>query len=159
MSLTTNKGIELIQEHEGLRLVAYRDSVGVLTIGYGHTGGVYEGQKISHAKAVEYLREDLTTAQNAVRRFVLEKGIPLQPNQFDALVSLVFNVGSGSIFTKKYDNGYQQGSTLYNRLLMLDFSGAAERFTDFRKAGGRELAGLLKRREQERDLFLKKKAA
>ena len=159
MSLITNKGLELIQQYEGVRLDAYRDVAGIWTIGYGHTGGVYEGMEITHTRALELLREDLATAQKAVDRFVVDKGVPLQPNQFDALVSLVFNVGAGNIFTKQYDNGYQSGSTLYNRLLMLDFEGAASHFTDFVNSGGRYVDGLYRRRLHERDLFLKKKAA
>lgn len=157
--ITTDNGIALIKRHEGLRLTAYLDPIGILTIGYGHTKDVYKGQVISEAKAEEFLREDLSVAERAVKKYVLDKKIALQPHQFDALVSLIFNVGQHNIFTKVYNNGYASGSTLYNKLLVFDFAGAAERFTDFVRAGGNILKGLERRRKEEKDLFLKKKSA
>lgn len=155
--MISNTGISFIQKWEELRLKAYKDPIGIWTIGWGHIDGVYEGQTITKNQALEFLRQDLSEAQKAVDNFVIKKNIPLQGHQYDALVSLVFNVGSGNIFTKNYSNGYASGSTLYNKLLMLDFEGAAKRFTDFVKAGGETLNGLVRRREMERDMFLKKK--
>ncbi len=151
---TSAAGLNIIKKHEGLRLNAYKDAVGVWTIGYGHTDGVYAGQVITNQQAQAYLVQDVKNSENAVITYVLNKGIPLTQNQFDALVSLVFNVGSGSIFTKKYTNGYTSGSTLYNMILKGNFSAAAERFMDFVKAGGVTLNGLVKRRKDEMLLFL-----
>ena len=156
MNLSAN-GLEFIKSHEGLRLEAYRDVAGIWTIGYGHTNTAKEGQTITESEAENLLRQDVVTAKNAVNRYVVEKGVPVNQNQFDALVSLVFNLGSHNIFTKNYSNGYPFGSRLYNLLLQFDFEAASQRFTDFIKAGGRTWDGLVKRRKEERDLFLSKK--
>lgn len=151
----SNAGLNIIKQFEGLRLNAYKDAVGIWTIGYGHTKNVYAGQVITADQAVQYLREDVQTAENAVNYYLSHVG--LTQGQFDALVSLVFNVGAASIFTKKYDNGYSQGSSLYNLILLGRFDKAAARFTDFVKAGGQVLSGLVRRREAEKSLFEKKK--
>lgn len=89
---TSNKGIEIITKHEGLVRTAYLDPVGIWTIGYGHTGGVKSGDVVSESQAEMLLRDDLTTAERAVN----SHGLHLSQNQFDALVSLVFNIGSGN---------------------------------------------------------------
>ncbi len=150
---TSQKGIELIKRFEGLRLFSYPDA-GAYAIGYGHTKGVRPNQQITKEVAERYLKEDLHEFETSVNKYVVNKGIPLTQNQFDALVSLVYNVGAGSIFTKNYGNSFGKGSTLYNHLKNHRFKEAAARFTDFKKANGKVNQGLLKRREQERDLFL-----
>ena len=92
---TSNNGIELIKRHEGLRLNAYKCTSGKLTIGYGHTKGVKIGQTITKEEAERLLREDLIVAENEINRHNLN----LNQNQFDALVSFVFNVGIGNFQT------------------------------------------------------------
>jgi lysozyme len=135
------KAADLIQQSEGLRLTAYRDTGGVLTIGYGHTGpDVYEGQTITKAEAERLLRQDMQTAANAVREFV---GVPLSPAQFDALTSFVFNVGRAA-FAR---------STLLRKLNARDYAGAAAEFDRWVYDNGRKLPGLVARRAEERALF------
>jgi lysozyme len=96
-----------LEQFEGLRLTAYKDSVGVLTIGYGHTGkDVVPGLTITQADADQLLASDLVEAENAVSRLVK---VPLSDNQFGALVSFTFNVGTsafaGSSLLKKLNAG------------------------------------------------------
>src|SRR5574337_412189 len=86
--------IDLIKAAEGLRLTAYRDSVGVLTIGYGSTGGIKPGQTITPEQAEAMLVDDLDEAAEAVRQLVT---VPLTQGQFDALCSFVFNLGAGRL--------------------------------------------------------------
>jgi GH24 family phage-related lysozyme (muramidase) len=82
-------GIELIKKFEGCVLFGYKDPVGIPTIGYGHTGGVVVGQRISQARADELLKQDLKRFEKAVN----DLGLKLNQNQFDALVSFAYNVG------------------------------------------------------------------
>ena len=89
---TSPKGIALIKEFEGLRLKAYQCPGGVWTIGYGHTAGVKPGMLISKAQAEEYLKADLI----AFERYLNGLGLALNQNQFDALVSFIYNVGTGN---------------------------------------------------------------
>ena len=87
------KGLELIKKYEGYRGVAYRCPAGVWTVGYGHTNGVTKATTCNEAQAEAWLLEDVAFAEAAVT----EAAIPaLNQNQFDALVSFVFNVGSGN---------------------------------------------------------------
>jgi lysozyme len=135
------RGIALIQRFEGLRLTAYLDSVDKPTIGYGSTKGVRMGDEITQAQAVELLAADVERHADGVRRLV---DVPLTQNQFDALVSLVFNIGVGAF----------RRSTLLRKLNAGDHRGAADELLRWTKAGGRELRGLVRRREAERALFL-----
>lgn len=137
---TSPKGISLIKEFEGLSLDAYLCSAGVLTIGYGHTGGVQKGDRITAKKAEELLQDDLKKFENGVLRLVR---VPLNQNQFDALVSFAFNLGVGNLGK----------STLLRKLNDRDFKGAATEFVRWNKAGGRELDGLTRRRNAEAELF------
>lgn len=129
-------GLNLIKQFEGCRLTAYKDSVGVLTIGYGHTKGVKAGQKITQAEADEYLKQDVVTAERAVNKYKYN----YNQNQFDALVSFTFNCGSGNL-KKITDNG--------NRTL----AQISARIPNYNKAGGKVLAGLTRRRAAEKALF------
>ncbi|UGA37973.1 lysozyme [Chromobacterium haemolyticum] len=142
---TSAKGITLIQKSEGLRLKAYQDSVGVWTIGYGHTGpDVKPGMVITQAQADALLARDLERFEAGVARLVK---VPLNQNQFDALVCFSFNLGLGAL----------QGSTLLLRLLNAgDYAGAAAQFPRWNKAGGKELPGLTRRRAAEQAMFLGK---
>jgi GH24 family phage-related lysozyme (muramidase) len=141
-------GINLIKYYEGLRTKAYLDSVGVATIGYGHTKGVKLGMIITETKAEELLKQDLEYFENKVLDLVK---VNLTQHQFDALVSFAFNVGEGNL--KK--------STLLKKLNNLVFfrqseiEAVADEFLKWNKAGGKVLAGLTKRRQAERLLFLK----
>lgn len=138
---TSPKGIALIKEYEGLRLGAYLCSAGVLTIGYGHTGGVKEGDLITEQKAEQLLQDDLKKFENGVLRLVR---VPVTQNQFDALVSFAFNLGVGNLGK----------STLLKMLNDRDYKGAAGQFIRWNKAAGKELAGLTRRRIAESELFL-----
>ena len=89
MMRTSSDGLNIIKAHEGLKLEAYRCPAGVLTIGYGHTGNVHPGEKITMEKAEEYLINDIRWAEDAVERVQPR----LNQNQFDALVDFAYNVG------------------------------------------------------------------
>ena len=89
MNISQN-GINLIKQFEGLRLKAYQCAAGVWTIGYGHTSGVKKGDKITPKQAEDFLRSDLEKFENAINNLVIAE---LNQNQFDALVSFVFNIG------------------------------------------------------------------
>ena len=134
-------GLDLIKDFEGLRLNAYQDAVGVWTIGYGHTNTAYPGQRITNAQATDLLRQDVANFEDAVTRAVR---VPINENQFAALVSFAYNVGSGAL----------NSSTLLRKLNAGDTFGAANEFLRWNRAGGRVLAGLTRRREAERSLFL-----
>jgi len=133
--------IDLVKASEGCRLTAYRDSVGVLTIGYGHTNGVKEGQTITQAEADELLAEDLDHAADAVRDLVK---VHLSQGQYDALTSFCFNLGQARL----------RDSTLLRLLNQGQYQQAAAQFKYWVLAAGVKLPGLVKRRESERQLFL-----
>ena len=139
MSLS-QAGLNLIKSHEGLRTTAYQDPVGVWTIGYGHTGTAKPGQKITEAQAEQLLRQDVGWAQDAVRKNVK---VPLTQGQFDALVSFTFNAGAGALGR----------STLLKKLNAGDYAGAQAEFGKFVHAGGRVLPGLVRRRNEEAQMF------
>jgi GH24 family phage-related lysozyme (muramidase) len=134
-------GLNLIKEFEGCILQTYDDGVGVLTIGYGHTQGVAWGQSITQAEAEELLKQDLNYFENSVTTLVK---VPLTDNQFSALVSFTFNIGSGA-FTE---------STLLRVVNQRQYQAAADQFLRWINGGGQVMAGLVRRREAERNLFL-----
>lgn len=138
---TSQKGINLIAKYEGCRLEAYKDPVGVWTIGYGHTANVRSGQVITKAQAEDLLRDDLSKFEAYVSKYVK---IALSQSQFDALVSFTYNVGAGNL----------KSSTLLKKLNSGDYAGAANEFPRWNKAGGKVLNGLVKRRAEEQQLFL-----
>lgn len=135
-------GIELIKKFEGCALKAYKCPAGIWTIGYGHTKGVKEGHVITQAQAEKYLKQDLKQFEEVVNNLV---NVPLNQNQFDALVSFCYNLGGGNL----------KRSTLLNLLNKEDYNGAAEQFDLWVYANGKKLAGLIKRRAAEKELFLK----
>ncbi|MFD1711849.1 SafA/ExsA family spore coat assembly protein [Ottowia sp. GY511] len=139
MSLSSG-GLDLIKSHEGLRTSAYQDPVGVWTIGYGHTGTAKPGQKISEAQAEQLLRKDVGWAEDAVRKNVK---VPLSQGQFDALVSFTFNLGAGALGR----------SGLLQKLNAGDYAGAQAEFGKYVHAGGRVLPGLVRRRNEEAQMF------
>lgn len=139
-------GLDLIKSFESLRLTAYRDPVGIWTIGYGHTGpDVYPGLEISKIEAEQLLADDLRMSEESVRELV---SVSLNDNQFAALVSFAFNVGGGAL----------KGSTLRKKLNQKDYRGAAGEFSKwvYGTIKGKKvlLPGLVRRRAQERNLFL-----
>lgn len=140
--ITVNK--QAIKDAEGLRLTAYQDGGGVWTIGYGHTGAdVRANLTIPLSEAERLLTKDLKTAEGYVNTGVLVK---LTQNQFDALVSFVYNVGGGAF----------QSSTLLKLLNAGDYEGAANQLPRWNKDNGKVVQGLINRREKERQLFLRK---
>ena len=134
-------GVEALKQYEGLSLTAYRDSGGVWTIGYGSTRDVREGMRISQAEADQRFLADTEWAQAAVRTDVV---VPITQPQFDALVSLAYNIGAGA-FAK---------STLVRLLNAGDYRGAAEQFLAWNKVRGEVVTGLAVRRAKERAMFM-----
>ncbi len=134
-------GLQIIKDSEGLRLEAYNLG-GQWLIGYGHARTARAGMKISEAQAEALLREDVKDAEDGVRRKV---AVPVNRNQFSAMVSLAYNLGVG---------GFGR-STVLSALNAGDYNGAADAFLNHNKAGGKVNEHLTHRREQERALFLK----
>lgn len=137
-------GIALIKRFEGCELTAYPDpGTGgePYTVGYGHTGPeVKLGMRIPQETADAWLAADLEKFEKCVEAAA---SVPLTQSQFDALVSLAFNIGCAAL----------RGSTLVKRLNDADYEAAADQFLRWTKAAGKELPGLVKRRAAERDLF------
>ena len=131
-------GIDLIKQHEGCRLTAYRCPAGVWTIGYGHTGSdVKEGLTITPVKAEKLLKSDLAKFEKHVQNF--DSKYHWNQNEFDALVSFAFNVGSINQLTA---NKTRTKAQIAQAMLL------------YNKANGKVLPGLTKRRQAERQLFL-----
>lgn len=147
---TSVQGRALIEQREGIVLSAYQDSAGVWTIGAGHTSAagapkVTPGMKITAAEASEILSRDLIVFEKAVNSSVK---VALNQNEFDALVSLAFNIGAGAF----------KNSTLVKRLNAGDRQAAADQFLVWNKitVNGQKktLQGLVNRRQAERKQFL-----
>jgi len=143
---TSVAGRAAISRREGNKFKAYKDSVGIWTIGVGHTSvagspRVEPGMTITAVESDEILSRDLAKFERAVDDAVK---VELTQNQFDALVSLAFNIGGGA-FAK---------SSVVKRLNQGDINGAANAFLFWNKAGGKVLPGLTNRRKQEREQFL-----
>lgn len=145
MKVSPNGRKQLIA-HEGKRLTAYLDSGGVWTIGVGHTAfrgdpKPIKGMVITDQECEDILARDLVHFEEKVSDVVK---VPLNQNQFDALVSLCFNIGEGA-FAK---------STLVRKLNAGDYKGAAEQFLVWNKDNGETVQGLVNRRAKEKTLFL-----
>lgn len=143
---TSPEGIELIKKFEGLELESYQDIAGIWTIGYGQTGnGIGPDQRITTKGAEELLIKALAPREEVVNRLV---NVPLNQGQFDALVSLIYNIGEGRF----------EKSTCLRRLNRGDYAGAAQALTWFNKAtidGQLQVVrGLSRRRTAEKALFL-----
>lgn len=142
---TSDAGIAAIKRREGLELKAYPDpgtGGAPWTIGYGHTGrDVKPGMEIDENTAEALLVGDLASREKAVGRLV---SVDLTQGQFDALVSLVYNIGERNFAT----------STLLRKLNAGDYEGAADEFLRWNRAAGRVMKGLALRREDERAQFL-----
>lgn len=138
MNIST-AGIALIKHFESLRLEAYQDSVGIWTIGWGHTEGVQPKQIITSGKAEEYLSSDIRRFEAAVTNLVKR---PIKQAQFDSLTSFAFNLGQNALAT----------STLLKKLNAGD--DPSNEFLKWCLAGGKALPGLVLRRMAERLLYL-----
>lgn len=133
-------GIDLIKRWEGCRLTAYRCPAGVWTVGYGSTGEhVHDGLSIDDATAEAWLRRDLERFERAVAAACPASA----PAQFDAMVSLAFNVGAAAF----------RASTLARLHNAGDFDSAAKQFGRWVFAGGKRLPGLVNRRRDEAQLY------
>lgn len=140
----SNNGIEFLKRQEGEKLSTYKDTRGIPTIGVGHTGlvdgkPVSMGMTITKEKSSDLLRFDLQWAERAVN----SANVMLTQNQYDALCSLVFNIGASAF----------NGSTLLRKLKAGDYAGAADQFLAWKRAGN-DPDILLPRRQRERALFL-----
>lgn len=134
--------IELIKTFEGFSAVPYLCPAKVWTIGYGTTNGITsQTPPVSEQEATELLRRDLVKFERSVRKLIT---FEINQNQFDALVSFIYNLGGGAL----------QRSTLRSKLNRGDIYSASDEFLKWTRAGGRILKGLVKRRLAERELFL-----
>ena len=138
---TSQRGIKLIKQFEGVRLTAYKCPAGVYTIGYGHTRGVQRGMKITEEEASAFLASDLLNSEKAVERY--DSAYHWNQNEFDALVSFTFNCGAANL-RSLLRNGRRNRSQI------------AETLPLYRKAGGKVLKGLERRRAAEKALFLER---
>ena len=125
---------------KGCELTAYQCSAGVWTIGYGHTKGIEEGMEISQEEAEQMLVDELHEYENYINKYVTA---PLSQNQFDAMVSWVYNLGPANL----------KASTLLKVLNAEDYEGVPAQIKRWNKAGGEILDGLIRRREAEARLF------
>lgn len=144
----SNNGLNIIKKYESLRLKPYLCPAGKPTIGYGNT--YYEdGKKVKLNDAPiteERAEELLLNITDKVNKQVMSSlRVVVNQNQFDALVSFTFNLGIGNFIN----------STLLKKINNLDFEGAAKEFPRWNRSGGAVLNGLVKRREEEKNLFLK----
>lgn len=138
---TSQRGIDLIKQFEGLRLTAYKCPAGVYTIGYGHTRGVKRGMKITEEEASAYLATDLRNSEKAVERY--DSIYHWNQNEYDALVSFTFNCGATNL-RSLLRNGQRNRSQIAATLPL------------YRKSGGKVLKGLVRRRAAEKALFLER---
>lgn len=143
MRAINSLGLQLLKDAEGCKLKAYPDpgtKGDPWTIGWGHTGeGIREGITWTQEHADKQLVEDLRSTCLGVFNFT--RGVPLNDNQFSALVCFAYNVG------------HWRSSTLFKHVLKGEYNGAADEFHKWVHAGGKTLTGLVNRRQRERELF------
>ena len=137
------KGIDLIKHFEGCELNAYKCPAGVWTIGYGHIKGVSEGMSITQEQAEQMLLDELKEYENYINELVT---VNLSQNQFDALVSWVYNLGPVNL----------TASTMLKVLNSGEYEDVPAQMKRWNKAGGKVLEGLIRRREAEACLFVGK---
>ncbi|WP_208435320.1 lysozyme [Bartonella phoceensis] len=147
MRKISKEGLALIKQWEGLRLSAYKDAIGVWTIGYGHTNNagkpfVHKGMVITEEQAEEFLCQDLQKFENAVEQMVQ---VPLTDQQFAALVSFCYNIGTAAFCN----------STLLKKLNNGEYEAVPSELQKWTKAGGKRLQGLVHRRAAETGLWAK----
>jgi len=136
-------GIDLIKMFEGCKLIAYKCTSGYWTIGYGHTKDVKQGDRISQHQADIMLGYDIEKFE--IELNALLKGMTVTQNQFNALMSFIFNFGAGRLKT----------STLLRKFKAGDVAGAANEFKRWNISAGKVSEGLVRRREAEKIMFLK----
>jgi len=136
----SQEGLALIKKFEGCELDAYKCAAGVWTIGYGSTKGVKEGDTMKQEDADNLLLHEMEEYEGYVNDLV---EVDLKQNQFDALVSWVFNLGPANL----------KASTLLKVLNAKDYEGVPAQIKRWNKAGGKVLQGLIRRREAESLLF------
>lgn len=140
---TSQNGINLIKGFESCKLYAYRDSVGIPTIGYGHTKGVKMGMSITQSQAESFLKDDLKPCEQALNRI----GVNFTQNQFDALVSWIFNLGEGRF----------KSSTMYKKIISkASDTDITDQMIKWHNAGNKPLLGLKRRRVAEANMFIGK---
>ena len=137
---TSEEGISLIKKFEGCKLEAYLDAVDVPTIAYGRTKDVKIGDICTQQQAEDWLEEELVEYEGYVEKAVT---VPLEQNQFDALVSWTYNLGPSSL----------NRSTALKLLNMSEYDGVPAQLKRWNKAGGKVLPGLVRRREAEAEMF------
>jgi GH24 family phage-related lysozyme (muramidase) len=143
---TLDIAVPFIAQEEGMRLVAYRDAVGIPTIGFGHTAGVHMGMTITRSQALEMLRQDTAQHRTGLHRYFIATTINsrLPPTRDAAYTSAAFNCGVAAIGK----------STATRRLNAGNITGGCEALTWWNKAGGRVLRGLFERRKREQALCM-----
>ncbi len=134
-------GLNLIKSFENCKLKVYKDIVGYPTVGYGHRTDVPVGKTITQDEADQLLVDDLKRIEDGVRACLRTE---LNDNQFSALVSLGFNIGTTSL----------AHSTLVRLVNSGELIAASKEFEKWDRAGGKEVKGLLRRRAAEKTLFL-----
>tara|TARA_Y100000052_G_scaffold19495_1_gene19230 strand:- start:363 stop:794 length:432 start_codon:yes stop_codon:yes gene_type:complete len=137
------EGLALIKKFEGCELKAYQCSAGVWTIGYGHTKDVVEGMEITQEQAEQMLVDELHEYESYINKYVT---VALSQNQFDALVSWVYNLGPANL----------SASTMLKVLNSGEYEDVPAQMKRWNKAGGKVLEGLIRRREAEACLFVGK---
>ena len=145
MKLSQN-GVNFIKSHEALRLKAYQDSKGVWTIGWGHTKNVHPGDVITREQAEQFIRDDLAWVERVLNAdLVSGRDNPIvTQNEYDALCSLVFNIGSQAYLD----------STVRRKIKQGDKMGAAHAFGMWIYSNHKIAPGLVTRRNAERKMFL-----
>ena len=137
---TSMEGVALIKKFEGCELEAYQCSANVWTIGYGHTKDVEKGDTITKEEAEQMLVDELHEYENYINKYV---NVALSQNQFDALVSWVYNLGPANL----------KASTMLKVLNSGEYEDVPAQMKRWNKAGGKVLEGLIRRREAEACLF------
>jgi len=141
---TSEKGLELIKHFEGLRLKSYLCPGRIRTIGYGTTRidglPVQDSAVITKQQAEEYLAKDVVQFEDIIKALVK---VPLNQNQFDALVSFTYNLGGSAL----------ESSTMLRLLNQGKYIFAADEFPKWNKVRGKDFAGLTARRQAEKELF------
>ena len=135
----------LIRQFESLQLEAYLCPAHVWTIGWGHTAGVRPGERITEDQAAALLQQDVAVVERDIPKVI---HVPLTQGQWDALVSLCFNLKGGALGLAKI------APKLVAKLNSGDAAGAADEMLDIDRSNGQVLAGLSRRREAERTVFV-----
>ena len=138
---TSSRGLALIKQFEGFRSLAYQDVVGVWTIGYGFIKGVKPGQHMTAAQAEARLVTELIEYERAILGGCTR---PPTQNEFDAMASLAWNIGTAGFLRSTVLRAHNRG----------DAQAAARAFALWNKAGGKEWPGLTRRRAAEAALYL-----